>query len=268
MKCEGYVTLSLYFQLLLGLVRLQNVEAYVLKGLTIPLLIGEDIQTPWDLSMIRQDGTIYWQVGESDHRIPLRNQQNHHQVFLTSRQLPTKPKVRPLGTGRLRTIRDETLATGCAKLVTVSGAYNENTGTCWVEMVAPYESEEAYQVGPSCLVETRYPIRLLLLNLLPYPVRVPKGTLIGHMYDPWCHLQLAKGIPDEELTTFWSDVMQLHTLFSQTPLVGNTKEEELSLESDSWGPKTAELPPGEPIEPEALEDILDINTSLSNHQRA
>ena len=77
-KCEGYVTLSLYFQLLLGLVRLQNVEAYVLKGLTIPLLIGEDIQTPWDLSMIRQDGTIYWQVGESDHRIPLRNQQNHH----------------------------------------------------------------------------------------------------------------------------------------------------------------------------------------------
>ena len=45
-KCEGYVTLSLYFQSQLGLVRLQNVEAYVLKGLTIPLLIGEDIQTP------------------------------------------------------------------------------------------------------------------------------------------------------------------------------------------------------------------------------
>ena len=57
-KCEGYVTLSLYFRSQLGLVRLQNVEAYVLKGLTIPLLIGEDVQTPWDLSTIRQDGTM------------------------------------------------------------------------------------------------------------------------------------------------------------------------------------------------------------------
>ena len=40
------------------------------------------------------------------------------------------------------------------------------------------------------------------------------------------------------------------------------------MEMDSWGPKMAELPPGEPIKPEVLEEALDINTTLSSQQQA
>ena len=50
-----------------GYIRLKNVEAYVLQDLTVPLLIGEDIQTPWQLHTLRLEGQVSWQVGDSEH---------------------------------------------------------------------------------------------------------------------------------------------------------------------------------------------------------
>ena len=98
-KCQGYVTFSLYFQSQLGLVRLKDMEAYVLKDLTVPLLIGEDIQMPWQLHTLRKEGRINWQVGDSEHLIPLHNQQDHSDAYLSFQEVIHVETSHPSGTG-------------------------------------------------------------------------------------------------------------------------------------------------------------------------
>ena len=136
-------------------------------------------------------------------------------------------------------MQDETLAVSSAKLVNITSAYNKGTGTCWIEMVAPSEREAAYPVGLNCLVNTHHPICLLLLNLHPYPIRVTKGSLVGHMYNPQCHLQKAESMLDNELIAFREDVVWLRNLLTQVPPPKSSKEGEVTSEPESRGPKTS-----------------------------
>ena len=62
--------LDLYFQSQLGPVCFQGVEAYVVKGMEVNMLIGEDTQLAWQLHTIHPGGKRYWKVGDSPHLIP------------------------------------------------------------------------------------------------------------------------------------------------------------------------------------------------------
>ena len=68
--CSEYVRLKLYFCSQFGPICLKGVEAYVVKNMTVNLLIGEDTQLAWQLNSIRNDGKRFWQVGTSEHQIP------------------------------------------------------------------------------------------------------------------------------------------------------------------------------------------------------
>jgi hypothetical protein len=68
--CSEYVKLNLYFGSQLGPIRLKGVEAYVIKGMEVNLLIGKDTQLAWQLHMIQPDGKRYWKIGDSSHCIP------------------------------------------------------------------------------------------------------------------------------------------------------------------------------------------------------
>ena len=127
-KCQGYVSINLYFQLQLGYIRLKEVEAYVLKGLTVPLLLGEDVQTAWCLHTMRQEESIYWLVGNSEHWIPLRNQMRPAIAYVACQKQEPRQRSKPTGMGKLRTFQEETVAVRSIKLVAVSGAYDSNSG--------------------------------------------------------------------------------------------------------------------------------------------
>ena len=154
-KCQGYVAFSLYFHSQLGYVRLRNVEAYVLKDLTVPLLIGEDIQTPWQLHTLRRENRVSWQVGDSEHQIPLCNRQDHSDAYLSVQETVHLEKSRPSGTGRIRTAQDEIIAAGSVKFVQVQGVYDERTGTRWIESYSAPHAEPSYLTGPDSLVNVQ-----------------------------------------------------------------------------------------------------------------
>ena len=62
--------IDLYFRSQLGPVCLKGVEAYVVKGMKMNLLIGKDTQLAWQLHTMHPEGSRYWKVGDSLHCIP------------------------------------------------------------------------------------------------------------------------------------------------------------------------------------------------------
>ncbi|KAF7304188.1 Reverse transcriptase domain-containing protein [Mycena indigotica] len=64
---SGFVTLDLYFHTEEGPVKL-NVDAYVVDGMTAPLILGNDFADQYSMSILGNDGITYLQFGNSGRR--------------------------------------------------------------------------------------------------------------------------------------------------------------------------------------------------------
>jgi hypothetical protein len=64
----GFVTLDLYFHTDEGPVKL-NVEAYVVKGMTAPFILGNDFADQYSISVIRENGDAHLQFGNSGRQL-------------------------------------------------------------------------------------------------------------------------------------------------------------------------------------------------------
>jgi hypothetical protein len=65
---SGFITLDLFFHTDDGPVKL-NVEAYVVKGMTAPFILGNDFADQYSISVIREEGQAYLQFGASGRRL-------------------------------------------------------------------------------------------------------------------------------------------------------------------------------------------------------
>jgi hypothetical protein len=81
---SGFVNLDLFFHTPEGPVKL-NVDAYVVKGMTAPFILGNDFTDQYSISILREEGEAYLQFGNSDRRLnvtsstapPLSNEDGH-----------------------------------------------------------------------------------------------------------------------------------------------------------------------------------------------
>ncbi|KIJ51115.1 hypothetical protein M422DRAFT_44300 [Sphaerobolus stellatus SS14] len=63
-KISGYVNLPLIFETDKGPVQIE-VEAYVVKGMTAPLILGNDFADQYAISLIREGDQTYLQFGDT-----------------------------------------------------------------------------------------------------------------------------------------------------------------------------------------------------------
>ena len=66
------VDIDLYFHTPDGPVKI-NVEAYVVKGMSTPLILGNDFADQYSISVIRQEGSCTIEFGDSNRRMPVNN---------------------------------------------------------------------------------------------------------------------------------------------------------------------------------------------------
>ncbi|KAJ7606274.1 hypothetical protein DFH06DRAFT_1348161 [Mycena polygramma] len=69
---SGYVTLDLFFHTPDGPVKL-TVEAYVVKGMSAPFILGNDFADQYSISVIRDDGEAYLEFGSSERRLKVNS---------------------------------------------------------------------------------------------------------------------------------------------------------------------------------------------------
>jgi hypothetical protein len=69
---SGYVEGDLYFHTPDGPVKM-NVEAYVVKGMTSPFILGNDFADQYSISAIQQEGGCNLEFGDSGRRMVVEN---------------------------------------------------------------------------------------------------------------------------------------------------------------------------------------------------
>lgn len=69
---DGFAGIDLFFQTEDGPVHLP-VEAYVVKGMSTPFILGNDFQDQFSLSILRKDGNTTLAFGDSGRSIPVEN---------------------------------------------------------------------------------------------------------------------------------------------------------------------------------------------------
>ena len=69
---SGYVNIDLYFHTPDGPVRI-NVEAYEVKGMSTPLILGNDFADQYSILVICQEGSWMIEFGDSNQRMPVNN---------------------------------------------------------------------------------------------------------------------------------------------------------------------------------------------------
>ena len=62
---SGYVDIDLYFHTLDGPIKI-NVEAYVVKGMSTPLILGNDFMDQYSISVICQEGSCMIEFRDSN----------------------------------------------------------------------------------------------------------------------------------------------------------------------------------------------------------
>ena len=62
---SGYVDIDLYFHTPDGPVKI-NVEAYVVKGMSTPFILGNDFADQYSISVIWKEGNCFIEFGDSD----------------------------------------------------------------------------------------------------------------------------------------------------------------------------------------------------------
>ncbi len=69
---SGYVDIDLYFHTPEGPVKI-NVEAYVVKGMSTPFILGNDFADQYSISVIRQEGSCFVEFGDSNRKMAVNN---------------------------------------------------------------------------------------------------------------------------------------------------------------------------------------------------
>jgi hypothetical protein len=49
------------------------VEAYVVKGMSTPFILGNDFTDQYSISVIRQEGSCFIEFGDLDQKMPVNN---------------------------------------------------------------------------------------------------------------------------------------------------------------------------------------------------
>lgn len=76
-ELKGFVTFPIFIDTDQGLVEL-SLDAYVVKGMTAPLLLGNDFADQYSISIIREEGTTHLLFGESGRHVAVSNSVGPH----------------------------------------------------------------------------------------------------------------------------------------------------------------------------------------------
>ncbi|KAI9069858.1 hypothetical protein FKP32DRAFT_1691241, partial [Trametes sanguinea] len=184
----GYVPLDVYVETKGGMVKM-SIEAYVVKGMTTPMILGNDFADQYSISILRGEGettvtfgdarlatTTYNSVGP-----PLQDEQGHAFQRIKQRH------ARRTRDRSIRAKEDVVVPPGVSRLVDVQVNFPGQTDTLYVErsLHVVRNVEDVYG-APDTIIHRDRPV-IHVANLSDSPIRIGKGQSLGngHRPDEW-----------------------------------------------------------------------------------
>jgi hypothetical protein len=281
----GFVNLPIIFSTPSGPVRM-DVEAYVVKGMTTPLILGNDFADQYDLSLLRQDGQTKLLLGSSQRYI---NVENSTSPFLDEQGKPFKIRVIPpmeskclrVATHkrqqRLRRTRrrqhsdpyvrsSETVVIPpeSVKKVHVSTLNLEDGHIYYAERLLNFHHDVEDCYGPPDSLITSQEPYLAVTNFSRRPLTIPMGQALAIKRNPSKWLKNKSSVTPKFEQEAETRSCLIKALAKSLENQGSLPENSTSDEPLEGGPKTAEPAPS-PQKNVSLSEI-DISPHLSESQ--
>lgn len=292
---DGYVTVNLNFETEEGPVEFE-VDAYVVKNMTSPFILGNDYADQYSLSILREGGNTQLKFGDTGRCITVhnslsageglrdsegrafrvladtaeggrgRNKDKVHRMKKHSRQRQRKRK-----TERTITVAEEMIIPPeSSKFVRVEIAQirGDKSSDVFLERCVFTNSnvEDTYGFGDTLLDGTNP--RVCISNFSSQAVRVHKGMMLGIGMLPCRALMSTGQLSQSELNRINSYSTLIQSLLAADPKMVKEREEtdrSTLAQPVVGGPKTAELPEEE-VSREEWVGKIDISKELSTEQ--
>ena len=203
---SGFVTLDLFFRTPEGSVKL-NVEAYVVRGMTTPFILGNDFADQYRISIIRHDSDTTLVFGDSNRSVKVQNStgsslvddEGHAFRIRVSPGLPdrtmkaklhrrnqkVKRKTMRLRNDRIvRASRSVTIPAGTSATVPVNANFSKSCNSLFVERNITLNRSMDGLVGfPDSLVSSGEPF-LRIDNFTSRSAQISTGQPLGYSHNP------------------------------------------------------------------------------------
>ena len=201
-KISGYVNLPIIFETDSGPIQI-DVEAYVVKGMTTPVILGNDFADQFCISIVQDESATYLLFGDSGRCTKIQNSigsvlQGEDGHMFKIRTIPNLPslltkfkayqcakKVRRQIRNRVldsnvRASKEITIPLHTTTLVLVTVFLPRNSDCIYMEKIVYLNKGLENCYGPTdCLVNRDNP-QLFISNFSGNPVTVFQGQLLGY----------------------------------------------------------------------------------------
>lgn len=200
---SGYVVLDLYFKTPQGPVKI-NVEAYVVKGMTTPFILGNDFADQYSISIVRREGKSYLLFGNSGRELPVENttsvleDEEGHTFKVRISNEPNKIKAKlhkrawrvrkrrraAVSKGEARAARRTVIPPETSASVELRLDLPDSWDKVFVEKnITTNEAMDLIYGNPDVLLSTNKPF-IHIANFSKYPITIPEGHVIGIVHNP------------------------------------------------------------------------------------
>ena len=300
-KIQGYVRIPIFMESSEGVILETEAEAYVVPNMTIPILLGEDYHLNYKLtvahridfkSVVNFSGVPYSvsargvsRTGDFD-----RMHQSASAVAsfvkskLHKRNKAKKARDRKKFRIEKRTIHaseDCRLRPDECRRIKVDGHFEEDR-TWLVEKNLIASANDSALIVPNVLISSSNPW-IPISNPTPHPKMIRKGDVVGYLVDPQEFFNTPESEEGREKFTCSAQAIASIIAVSSkddrrekaqetVPTEKNEAPEDLTRnaaqneESETFGPKAADLPDLTTYPSEKMEELLDVG-SLPEHLR-
>lgn len=217
---SGYVNLDLMFETAEGPV-IMDVEAYVVKGMTTPVILGNDFSDQYSISILRNEGDTQLQFGDTGRKMKVEStfklnyQDEDGHAFkirvrkdLTARtsrakshrraQVKQRETIAKQRDQSVRSVRQVIIPPMKSKEISVYTTYPFKSDTLYIEKsVSTNRNIEDIYGSPDTLTFKDHPT-LHISNFSTFPVTISAGQAVGKAQNPDYWLDRQERSTDEE----------------------------------------------------------------------
>lgn len=291
---DGYVTLVLDFETDNGIVEFE-VEAYVVKNMTSPFILGNDYADQYSLSIIREQRKTHLRFGDTGRSIEVQNslsagaglkdeegrsfkveRDRNSGVRESQEKLHRRRKhVRQRGKRHQKenlivTDEEVIIPPETSKFISVRATRTQTNPEIFLErcMFTNANVDDMYGFPDTLISQTN--ARVCMSNFSSQAVRINKGTTLGVAKLPCRALMSKSQLSNDELKQASAYNRLVQALVAKDPRLEREREDNdrsLLAQAVEGGPKTSEVPNDEVSRKEWLEKI-DVSEALDEEQTA
>lgn len=203
---SGFVDIDLYFHMAEGPVKL-SVEAYVVKGMSTPFILGNDFADQFSISVMRNEGKSHLLFGDSSRQMQVDNSTSPSMLDEDGHAF--KVNVTPVAPGiklqralhrkklkkhkynlaksrdpYVRSAAKMFVAPGTSVAIPVTANLPKNQDSLYVEkVISSYKNEEEVYAPPDSLI-SKDRLKLHVANFSDRPVTIQVGEILGIGHNP------------------------------------------------------------------------------------